>query len=127
MNQLSVCVCVCVCMCVCACVRAPLPFEPTPPDPSRLSQSAELSSLCYTAAPTSFLFSTWCIYVKPHLPVHPTLPFPLCPHIRSLRLRLCSCPETRFICTFFYIPHTCFNIQYLFFLFLTSFTLYDRL
>ena len=41
---------------------------------------------------------------------------------RSLHLHLYSCPENRCICTII-----CINRQYLFFLFLTYFTLYDRL
>ena len=35
--------------------------------------------------PTSHLFYTWkCIYVKPNLPVHPTLHLSLCVHISIL-------------------------------------------
>ena len=54
--------------------------------------------------PTSYLFYTWlCIYVKPNLPIRPTLPFlALCPFsIRSLCLCLYSYPTNRFICTIF--------------------------
>ena len=46
-----------------------------PSHPSRSSRSTKLSSLRCTAIPTSYFFYTWqCIYVKPNLPVHPTLP-----------------------------------------------------
>ena len=35
--------------------------------------------------PTSYLFYKWsCVYVCATLPIHPTLPFLPCPHIRSL-------------------------------------------
>ena len=40
-----------------------------------------------------------CIYVNPNLPICPTLPFPLCPHICYSCLHVYSCPANRFICT----------------------------
>ena len=45
----------CVCVCVCVCVPSLLSLSPTPlSHSSRSSQSTQLSSLCYTAAPRSF-------------------------------------------------------------------------
>ena len=70
----------------------PLPLEPPsrPPfHPSRLSQSAWLSSPCY---------------VNAILSIRPTLFSPsLCPHIYSLSLCLCSWPHHRLISTLFFL------------------------
>ena len=52
----------------------------------------------------------------------------LCAQVHSLRLPLYSCPAPRFIRTFFFfqIPYMCQHTVFVF-LFLTYFTLYDRL
>ena len=77
---------------------------PSPSHPPKSPQSIELSSLCSVQVPTVYLFCTWqCIYIKPNLPIHPTLPFTtLCVHMaHSLVLHLYPCPGTRFICNIF--------------------------
>ena len=108
----------------------PFPLGPSchpPSHPSRLSQSTRLSSLCYTAG-SHQLFYTWqSIYVKPNLPVHPTLLFPPCPHVHSLCLHLYSCPANRFICAIFLDSTYIRQYTIFVFLFLAYFTLYDRL
>ena len=74
-------------------------------------------------------FYTWrCIHVSAFLPVHPTIsPFPSVFTYRSLCLRFHSCPANRFICVIF-LDFVCVCEYTMFvFLFLTYFTLYDRL
>ena len=79
----------------------------------------------------SYLFYTYyqqCIYVNTNLPIPPTPPFPF--GIHTFILYVCvstSALQIRSSIPFFYIPHICINVRYLFFLFLTYFTLYDRL
>ena len=110
---------------------SPLSWTSLPPrssaHPSRSSQHrAELPALY-----GSFPFHPWqCIYVSPHLPVHAALPFSH--RGRTCILYVCvSTPAQQIVSSvlFLKIPHTCINIQYLFFSFwLTSlFTLRDRL
>ena len=57
---------------------------------------------------------------------HPLLP-PLCPQVCSLRLHLYSCPANRFISTVFLDSMFMGYYMIFVFLFLTYFTLYDRL
>ena len=107
-----------------------LSLPPTPPSyPSRSSQSIKLISLCYAAAFHQPSILHLVVYIcQCHSLTLSQLPLPrLCPQVRSLRLGLYSCPATRFISTVFldsiYVrQHTVFV-----FLFLTYFTLYDRL
>ena len=79
------------------------------PHPSRSSQSTELSSLCSTAA------SHWlsALHMAAHIcqcyclcSSHRLLP-PLCSHVCSLCLHLCSCLEIGSSVLFFQIPHIC--------------------
>ena len=90
-----------------------------PTHPSRSPPSRELS-LCSIAAShwlSWFTHSSVCVYVGATLSVGLPITSPLlCPQVHSLCLCLCSCPENRFISTFFV---TCFS--------LSDFTLYDRL
>ena len=97
--------------------------------PSRWTQSTELISLCYAAASHQLAILHSVVYICPcHSLTSSQLPLPcLCPQVPSLGLRLYSCPATRLISTTFldskYMrQHTVFV-----FLFLTYFTLYDRL
>ena len=100
--------------------------------PSRSSQSIKLISLCYTAASHQLSILHLVVYIRrcysftssqlPH-PPHP------CPQVHSLCLRLYSCPAPRFIRTFFFFLDSIYMCQHavFVFLFLTYFTLYDRL
>ena len=85
-----------------------LPPTLTSPHP-RSSQNAGLGSLCHTATSHYFTRDTIYIYNQRYLlnSSHPHLP-PLCPQVCYL-LGL-SVP-------FFWIPHICVNIWYLFFSF----------
>ena len=96
---------------------------------SRSSQGTELISLCYAATSHQLSILHLVVYICQCCSVTTSQPplLPLCPQVCSLRLRLYSCPDTRFISTIFldsiYLhQHTVFV-----FLFLTYFTLYDRL
>ena len=90
---------------------------PTPGHLSRSLQRAMPSSLCHTAASHQLAIFTWlCIYVNPTLTICPIFSFPSCVH-RSLLSICTSIPalELSLPVPFFQIPHTCGNIQHLFF------------
>ena len=99
--------------------------SPTPSLHSLLSQSTGLSSLGHTASLAGYLFYLWpCICFHAPLSIRPTLSFPQCPQICSLCLRLHCCPANRFISTIFL--ESIHELIYIFFLFLTYFTLCNR-
>ena len=56
---------------------------------------------------------------------HPLLP-PLCPQVCSLCLRLYCCPTNRFVSTIF-LDYSTYMCEYAIFVFLSYFTLYNRL
>ena len=80
----------------------------------------------------NYLFYTYqCIHVNPNLLVHPTTPppafSPWCPYMCPLHLCLYFCLANWFIYNIF-LDSTCMRYYTIFvFLFLTDFTLYDRL
>ena len=83
------------------------PFPPIPPNQAITEHRAEL---LYSRFPLAIYFTHGCIYVKPNLPIHPTLLFPtmsmsilyICLSIPALQIGS-SVP-------FFQIPHICTNI-----------------
>ena len=85
-------------------IHIPRPLKaPSPPPPLTSSQSAEPSSLFYSAASgqLSALHMVVCIWQCYSLnSPRPPLP-PLCSHVHSPHLHLSSCPTDRVICTFF--------------------------
>ena len=106
----------------------PLPLKP-PSQPSRLSQSTRLSPLCpYSSFLLACYFTYANIYVSvlPSQFIPPLLPL-LCPQVCSLPLHLDSCPANRFITIVFLDSMFMGYYMILVFLFLTYFTLYDRL
>ena len=106
----------------------PLP-SPTPSRPSRLSQGIRLTSPGHTANShmLSILHTVVCMF--PHYSLsssHPLLPL-LWPQVHSLCLHLHCCPADRFLNTIFPDSiHMCQHTVFVF-LFLTYFTLYNRL
>ena len=109
--------------------RGSIPLPPSLSHPSRLSQSTKLISLCYAVASHQLSVLQLVVYICQCYSLtmsQPPLP-PRCPQVRSQHLHLYSCPTTRFMSTIFLdsiymCQHTVFV-----FLFLTYFTLYDRL
>ena len=101
----------------------PLPLEPpshpSPAHPSRLSQSTELSFLCYAAA--SHYQSVSCGVVNICQCHSPSLSHPPLLHLVSARLFLClcfySCSPNRFVWTIFLDFIYMCTIWYLFFSF----------
>ena len=105
-------------------------LPPSLSHPSRSSQSIELISLCYAAASHQPSILPLVLYIRQCYSLTssqlPLPPLPPCPQVRSLRLRLYSCPATRFITsTFLNSIYMCQHTVFVF-LFLTYFTLYDR-
>ena len=100
------------------------PSHPTPHPTHVGSHRAPSWAPCaIQQVPTSYLFYAWqCIYVYPNLPIRPTLPFPPVSTRRfSISTSLFLPWKQVHLLPFFYIPHVCVNIQYLFFsLWLTS-------
>ena len=102
--------------------------SPTPPHPSRLSQAPDLSSLCHTV--NSIWLSNWhmAMYMiqcySPNLS-QPLLPW-LCPQVCS-SLPLHYYTKNRFISTIFLDSIYMHSYTIFVFLFLTYFTLYNRL
>ena len=90
---------------------------------------ADLSVLC-DCFPLAiyFTFGSICksMPLSHFIPAYPS-PSP-CPQVHSLRLHLYSCPAPRFFRTFFFLDsiYMCQHTVFVF-LFLTYFTLYDRL
>ena len=102
-----------------------------PSQPSRSLQSTDLSSLCYTYTVASHWLPVlhMAVYMCKILISQSAPPFlpPLCPHACSLCLCLYFCPADRFICTIFLdSTYMCYYAIFVF-LFLTDFTLYNRL
>ena len=85
------------------CFLLHLPHQPTPSQPSGPSQSTKLHALCIQQLPCLHRVVCICQSKSPSSS-HPTPLPPLCPHIQSLCLHLCSCPGPRFICTIFLDP-----------------------
>ena len=92
---------------------------------------ADLPVLC-GCFPLAICFTFDSVYksmpLSHFVPAYPS-PAP-CPQVHSLRLHLYSCPARRFFRTFsFFFLDSIYVLAYgiLFFLFLTFFTLYDRL
>ena len=105
-------------------------LPPSLSHPSRWSQSTKMISMCYAAASHQLFYIWQCIYVNATLSLCPSLPFPLpvssSPFSTSASLFL-SCPQVHqnhllFLDSMYMCQHTVFV-----FLFLTYFTLYDRL
>ena len=101
----------------------------SPSHPSRLSESTGLSSLGHAAKSHWLSILHMVVYMfpcnSPYLS-HPLLPI-LCPHICSQYLNLHCCPANRLISTIFLdSTYICINMIFVF-LFLTYFTLYNRL
>ena len=82
--------------------------------PSRSSKSTEVSSPCYTPASHQRSISQLLVCVCHSLPIHPTLPFPLCVHTPLLYVCI-SVPALQIgsSALFCQIPYTYVNIQYL--------------
>ena len=102
-----------------------------PPHPVSLiaHRTASWAPCAIQQVPTSCQFYIWqCMYINPKLPVHPTTPSsPPCPPICSLHLCLYSCPAARFIWISFLDSTYMHRYTIFVFLFLSYFTLYDRL
>ena len=102
-------------------------FSPLPtPVPSILvitEQWAELLVL-YSRFPLAIYFTDGNVYISVLIfhSSHPCL-LPLCPHVCSVCLCFYSCPTNKFICTLLLDS----TYMILVFLFLTQFTLYNRL
>ena len=96
-------------------------------NPSRLSEYQDELPVLHSKFPLAIYFTYGNMYVSilPLNSSHPVLP-PLCPQVCSLCLCLYCCPANSLINTSFYIPYISINIQFAF-LFLTYFTLYNRL
>ena len=110
----------------------PLPLEPPshlpiPPIQMVTKHRADLPVLC-NSFPLAIHFIFGNVYMSVLLSHFiPASPSPLCPQARSLRLRLYSCLATRFISTVFLDSiYVCQHMVFVF-LFLTYFSLYDRL
>ena len=113
------------------------PTLPIPPLQVVTKHQADLPVLC-GCFPPAIYFTFGSVYMSMPLshfvPASPS--HSLCPQVHSLHLRLYSCPAPRFFRTICF--HLCFLVFYLdsiymcqhtvfVFLFLTYFTLYDRL
>ena len=107
------------------------PTLPIPPLQVVTKHRADLSVLC-SCFPLAICFTFGSVYVfMPLSHFVPDYPSPSpCPQVHSLRLHLYSCPAPRFFRTFFFSflgsKYTCQHTVFVF-LFLTYFTLYDRL
>ena len=111
------------------CLPPPLPIPPLQVD---TKHPADLPVLC-SCFPLAIHFTFGSVYISMPLshfvPAYPS-PSP-CPQVHSLHLCLYSCPAPRFFRTilffcFFLILYICQHTVFVF-LFLTYFTLYDRL
>ena len=83
-----------------------LPTNPHRPTPLGHHRAPSWAPCAYSSFPLALcLHRVVCIcQSKSPSSSHPTPLPPLCPHIQSLRLHLCSCPGTRFIYTIFLDP-----------------------
>ena len=110
------------------CVSLP-PTLPTPPLQVVTKHGADLPVL-WGCFPLAICFTFGSIYMTMPLshfvPAYPS--HSPCPQVHSLHLRLYSCPAPRFIRTIFFLDsiYMCQHMVFVF-LFLTYFTLYDRL
>ena len=110
------------------------PTLPLPPLQVVTKHRADLPVLC-GCFPLGIQFTCGSVYMSMPLshfvPAYPS-PSP-CPQLRSIHLRLYSCPTARFFKTFFFVflffLDSIYTYQHmvLVFLFLTYFILYDRL
>ena len=111
------------------------PSHPPYPTPLGGHKAPSLSPCAMRLLATSYLFYIWqCIYVHTTLSLCPSLPFPLCVSSNTFYSRSASlfqsCPQVLhdnflfacFLDSIYMCQHTVFV-----FLFLTYFTLYDRL
>ena len=82
------------------------PTSPRRPSPLGHHRAPSCTPSAYSSFPLALcLHRVVCIcQSKSPSSSHPTPLPPLCPHIQSLRLHLCSCPGPRFICTIFLDP-----------------------
>ena len=106
------------------------PTLPIPPLQVVTKHQADLPVLCgcFPLAIYSTIGSIYKSMALSHfVPAYPS-PCP-CPQVHSLRMSLYSCPAPRFFRTFFFFLDFIYMCQHtlFLFLFLTSFTLYDRL
>ena len=105
------------------------PTLPIPPVQVVIKHRADLPVLC-SCFPLVIYFIFYSVYMSMLLsyfvPAYHSLS--PCPQVHSPRLRLYSCPAPRFIRTFFFLDsmYMCQHTAFVF-LFLTYFTLYDRL
>ena len=112
------------------CVSLPPSLLPIPPLQVVIKHRADLPVLC-GCFPLAIYFTFGSIYKSMSLshfvPAYPS-PSP-CPQVHSLHLCLYSCPAPRFFITIFFFLHSIYMCQHtvFVFLFLTYFTLYDRL
>ena len=106
-----------------------LSLPPTLPIPSLqvvTKHRADLPVL-YGCFPLASYFTFDSVYMSMLLSLHPCFsPRPPCPQVHSLRLRLYSCPATRFISTIFFLDSIYMRWHTIFvFLFLTSLCMTD--
>ena len=103
-----------------------IPPPPTPPHPSRLSQSTILSSLHHTANPhwLSMFHMVMCMFQYYSRFVPPSRP-PLCHQVCPLCLHLHPAQQIHFQCCLLDSMYMCQDTMFIF-LFLTFFTLYNR-
>ena len=108
------------------------PTLPIPPFQMVTKHRADLPVLC-GCFPLASYFTFGSVYMSmPHSQFVPAYPSPsLCPKVHSLHLSLYSCPASRFFRTilFYFLLDSIYVCQHtvFVFLFLTYFTLYDRL
>ena len=106
------------------------PTLPIPPLQVVTKQPADLPVLC-GCFPLAIYFTFGSVYMSmPLSNIVPACPSPsLCPQVHSLCLRLYSYPAPRFFITTFFFLDSIYMCQHMVFvfLFLTYFTLYDRL
>ena len=107
-----------------------LPTLPIPPLQVATKHQADLPVLCGCFS-LAIYFTFSSIYKSMPLS-HFVSAYPspsLCPQVHSLRLHLYSCPAPRFFITIFFSLDAIYMCQHtvFVFLFLTYFTLYDRL
>ena len=106
------------------------PTLPIPPLQEVTKHRADLPVL-HGCFPQAIDFTFGSVYMSmPRSHFVPAYPSPsLCPQVHSLRLRLYSCPAPRFFMTILFFLDSIYMCQHTVyvFLFLTYFTLYDRL
>ena len=104
----------------------PLSYSPPQPTPLGWLRALSWAPSIIQQIPTDSLFYTWeRICRNATLSICPTLSFPRCVH--SLFSVSLSTLQIDSSVPLFYTPYICINIQYLFFLFLTYFAMYNQL